>query len=122
VYIGPDISKKDEAMQYDDDRKVDLAITFTELRSLFKYYNIDGTYVNSWDYTRVGSMSAAYLTSVSSSSNPATGILVAANQLDGFVSSIASSMTAIRNTVSLFSEFYCHSSCHSSCHGSRGRR
>ncbi len=41
VYIGPDISKKDEAMQYDDDRKVDLAITFTELRSLFKYYNID---------------------------------------------------------------------------------
>ena len=38
MYIGPDIAKKDEAMLYDDDRKVDLAITFTELRSLFKHY------------------------------------------------------------------------------------
>ena len=41
MYIGPDIAKKDEAMLYDDDRKVDLAITFTELRSLFKHFNID---------------------------------------------------------------------------------
>lgn len=41
MYIGPDIAKKDEAMVYDDDRKVDLAITFTELRSLFKHFNID---------------------------------------------------------------------------------
>ena len=41
MYIGPDISKKDEANLYDDDRKVDVAITFTELRSLFKHYNID---------------------------------------------------------------------------------
>lgn len=103
---------------------VSTANAATNIRSvrLIKYYNNNGTYVNSWDYTRVGSMSSAYLTSVTSSSNPATGTLVAANQLDGFVSSIASSMTAIRDTVSLFSEFYCHSSCHSSCHGSRGRR
>ncbi|MBN2275801.1 MAG: 4Fe-4S binding protein [Bacteroidales bacterium] len=41
MYIGPDISKKDEAMLFDDDRKVDVAITFTELRSLFKHFNID---------------------------------------------------------------------------------
>jgi len=41
MYIGPDISKKDEARLYDDDRRIDVAITFPELRSLFRYYNID---------------------------------------------------------------------------------
>ncbi len=41
MYIGPDISKKDEALLYDDDRRVDVAITFTELRSLFRHYDID---------------------------------------------------------------------------------
>jgi hypothetical protein len=41
IYIGPDIAKKDEALLYDDDRKIDLAITFAELRSLFKSYSID---------------------------------------------------------------------------------
>jgi iron only hydrogenase large subunit-like protein len=41
MYIGPDIAKKDEALLYDDDRRIDVAITFTELRSLFRHYNID---------------------------------------------------------------------------------
>lgn len=41
MYIGPDIAKKDEALLYDDDRKVDVAITFHELRSLFKHFSID---------------------------------------------------------------------------------
>ena len=41
MYIGPDIAKKDEALLYDDDRRIDVAITFTELRSLFRHYTID---------------------------------------------------------------------------------
>jgi iron only hydrogenase large subunit-like protein len=41
MYIGPDIAKKNEALLYDDDRRIDVAITFIELRSLFSHFNID---------------------------------------------------------------------------------
>jgi Na+-translocating ferredoxin:NAD+ oxidoreductase RNF subunit RnfB len=50
MYIGPDIAKKDEALQYDDDRRVDVAITFPELRALFKYYNVDETNLEFSDF------------------------------------------------------------------------
>jgi len=50
MYIGPDISKKDEALLYDDDRRIDVAITFTELRSLFRHYNIDETSLEFSDF------------------------------------------------------------------------
>jgi Na+-translocating ferredoxin:NAD+ oxidoreductase RNF subunit RnfB len=43
IYIGPDIAKKDEALLYDDDRRVDIALTFGELRILFRHFNIDET-------------------------------------------------------------------------------
>ncbi len=43
IYIGPDIAKKDEALLYDDDRRVDVALTFGELRALFRHFNIDET-------------------------------------------------------------------------------
>lgn len=89
---------------------------------LIKYYNDNGSYVNQWDYTQVGSMSAGYLTTVTTSSNPNSGDLVTASGLDSFVNSIYSSINVTANTVVGFSEYYCHSSCHSSCHNSRGRR
>lgn len=89
---------------------------------LIKWYNDNGTYVNSWDYTRVGSMSSGYLTTVTSSSNPTAGSEVTAAGLDSFVNSIVSAMNTIQTTTASFNEYYCHSSCHSSCHNSRGRR
>lgn len=89
---------------------------------LIKWYNSYGTYVNSWDYTRVGSMTSGYQTTVATSSNPAQGNLVSAAGLDSFVNSIVTSMNNIKNTTVTFNEYYCHSSCHGSCHNSRGRR
>jgi iron only hydrogenase large subunit-like protein len=50
MYIGPDIAKKDEALLYDDDRRIDVAITFTELRSLFRHFNIDETSLEFSDF------------------------------------------------------------------------
>lgn len=41
MYIGPDIASKEEALRYTGDGKVDVSITFGELRTLFKDYNID---------------------------------------------------------------------------------
>lgn len=90
--------------------------------NLIKWYNNYGTYVNSWDYTRVGSMTSGYQTTVSTSSNPAQGDLVTASGLDSFVNSMVTSMNNIKNTTVTFNEYYCHSSCHGSCHNSRGRR
>jgi iron only hydrogenase large subunit-like protein len=40
VFIGPCIAAKEEALRYDDDGKVDSVLTFTELRQLFKDFNI----------------------------------------------------------------------------------
>ena len=89
---------------------------------LIKYYNNNGSYVNQWDYTEIGSMGASYLTTVSSSSDPNSGDLITAAGLDSFVNSIYNSISVTANTVVGFAEYYCHSSCHSSCHNSRGRR
>jgi hypothetical protein len=89
---------------------------------LIKWYNNGGTYVNTWDYTRVGSMAAGYLSTVTTSSNPAAGAEVTASGLDSFVNSIVTSMNTIKTTALTFNEYYCHSSCHGSCHNSRGRR
>ncbi len=50
VYIGPDIAKKDEALLYDDDRRVDIALTFSELRALFRHFNIDETSLEYSDF------------------------------------------------------------------------
>lgn len=41
VYIGPEIATKDEALRYDGDARIDVVITFEELRMLFREYNID---------------------------------------------------------------------------------
>jgi hypothetical protein len=54
---------------------------------------------------------------------PAPGDTVTAATLNAFMSSLRSSVDAIRSNVTLASDIVgCHSSCHSSCHGSRGRR
>ncbi len=41
VYIGPDIAGKDEALKFDGEPLVNVAITFEELRKLFADYTID---------------------------------------------------------------------------------
>ncbi len=41
IYIGPEISSKTEAQRFDDDGKIDVALTFEELRKLFVDFNID---------------------------------------------------------------------------------
>ena len=41
LYIGPEIASKNEALKFEGDAKVDVAITFEELRKLFVDYNID---------------------------------------------------------------------------------
>jgi iron only hydrogenase large subunit-like protein len=41
LYIGPEIATKDEALIFDGESKVDVAITFEELRELFAAYNIE---------------------------------------------------------------------------------
>jgi hypothetical protein len=41
IYIGPEIATKDELLHFEGDEKVDVAITFEELRKLFIDYNID---------------------------------------------------------------------------------
>ncbi len=41
IYIGPDISAKDEIKQFTGDGKIDAAITFVELRELLREYRID---------------------------------------------------------------------------------
>lgn len=41
IYVGPEISSKTEAQLFDDDGKIDVALTFEELRKLFVDYNID---------------------------------------------------------------------------------
>jgi Na+-translocating ferredoxin:NAD+ oxidoreductase RNF subunit RnfB len=40
VYIGPCIDSKGEAQLYDGNKKIDAVLTFTELRELFKEFNI----------------------------------------------------------------------------------
>lgn len=102
---------------------VNTATTASNIRTvrLIKWYN-SGSYVNSWDYTRVGSMTSGYTTAVATSSNPTQGNLVSASGLDSFVNSIVTSMNTIKTTTVTFNEYYCHSSCHGSCHNSRGRR
>jgi iron only hydrogenase large subunit-like protein len=41
VYIGPNIAAKEEILRYQDDGKIDAALTFVELRELFEQNNID---------------------------------------------------------------------------------
>ncbi len=41
LYAGPEIATKDEALKFDGDARVDVVITFEELRQLFREYNID---------------------------------------------------------------------------------
>lgn len=41
IYIGPDIAKKDEALRYEGDAKLDCVITFPELRQIFAEFKID---------------------------------------------------------------------------------
>jgi len=89
---------------------------------LIKYYNNNGVNINAWDYTQVGAMSAGYLTTVTTSSDPTVGTKIVAANLDSFVASIVTSMNTIMNQTVTFVEYYCHSSCHVSCHRARGRR
>lgn len=41
IYIGPDIASKDVALKFSGDSKVDVVLTFPELRQLFKEMQID---------------------------------------------------------------------------------
>lgn len=41
IYIGPNIASKNEIMLYQDDGKIDCALTFPELRTLFHEYKIE---------------------------------------------------------------------------------
>lgn len=41
LYIGPEIASKEEALKFEGDARVDVAITFEELRKLLVDYNID---------------------------------------------------------------------------------
>ena len=41
IYIGPEIARKDELLRYDDESRINVALTFPELRKLFKEFNID---------------------------------------------------------------------------------
>ncbi len=41
IYIGPEIASKNEALRIEGDAKVDVVLTFKELRELFVDYNID---------------------------------------------------------------------------------
>lgn len=41
VYIGPCLQAKNDAIQYGEDGVIDAVITFTELRELFREFNID---------------------------------------------------------------------------------
>jgi iron only hydrogenase large subunit-like protein len=50
IYIGPNIATKDEALLFDDDGKIDCALTFPELRKIFKEYNIDENTVDFSDF------------------------------------------------------------------------
>ncbi len=45
VYIGPDIASKNVALKFQDDGKVDVVLTFPELRELFEEMNIDESVV-----------------------------------------------------------------------------
>jgi iron only hydrogenase large subunit-like protein len=40
IYIGPNIATKDESLLFEDDGKIDCALTFPELRKLFETYDI----------------------------------------------------------------------------------
>lgn len=103
---------------------VNTADAATNIRTvhLTKWYNSNGVYVNSFDYTRVGSMNSTYLTVVSASTPPTTGAKIVAANLDTFVASIATAMNSIASQTLSYTEYYCHSSCHMSCHNARGRR
>jgi len=50
VYISPCIASKDEALNFDDDGKVDSVLTFLELRDLFKEENITESSVEFSDF------------------------------------------------------------------------
>lgn len=50
IYIGPNIATKDEADLYEDDGKIDCALTFPELREMFREYNIDENTVDFSDF------------------------------------------------------------------------
>lgn len=50
VYIGPCIASKDEALDFDDDGKIDAVLTFHELRELFKEENITESSVEFSDF------------------------------------------------------------------------
>ncbi|MBN2348775.1 MAG: 4Fe-4S binding protein [Bacteroidales bacterium] len=41
LYIGPDVASKDEVRMYEKDGRIDVAITFIELRELFRDFDID---------------------------------------------------------------------------------
>jgi iron only hydrogenase large subunit-like protein len=50
IYVGPEIASKEEALRYPDESRVDAAITFSELRHLFKEYGIEESNVEYSDF------------------------------------------------------------------------
>jgi len=50
IYIGPNIATKDESMLYEDDGKIDCALTFPELRKMFDEFNINENTVDFSDF------------------------------------------------------------------------
>jgi iron only hydrogenase large subunit-like protein len=61
IYVGPDIASKDVALKFSDDAKVDVVLTFPELRQLFKEMQIDENTVeySEWD-TPIGYKGSLY--------------------------------------------------------------
>jgi iron only hydrogenase large subunit-like protein len=46
IYVGPNIASKDEILLYNDDAKIDCALTYPELRALFEEHSIDESTVD----------------------------------------------------------------------------
>ena len=61
IYIGPDIASKEVALKFTDDAKVDVVLTFPELRQLFKEMHIDENIVEFSEFdTPIGYKGSLY--------------------------------------------------------------
>ncbi len=50
IYIGPEIARKDEALRFKGDAKIDVILTFLELRKLFAEFSLDENTVEYSDF------------------------------------------------------------------------
>ncbi|MBN2613739.1 MAG: 4Fe-4S dicluster domain-containing protein [Bacteroidales bacterium] len=50
IYIGPEIARKEEALRHKGDAKIDVVLTFLELRQLFEEYSLDESTIEFSDF------------------------------------------------------------------------